>query len=337
MSNLPLIFLAFATFALSAWLTGRFRAYALRRSLLDVPNARSSHAIATPRGGGVGFVVASIAAFVALGCAERVSWALVLGLVAAGILVAVVGFIDDVRSIPARYRLLAHFGAAGMILAVIWRFAPNVFARLAPVPSWLALGLAAVLIVWLLNLTNFMDGIDGLAGSEGVTVFLAAAGLQWSGDVDFALPLMMGAAVAGFVLWNWPPAKIFMGDIGSGYLGLVLGSLMLYAAMLAPALFWAWLILMGCFIVDATLTLVRRVARGEKFYEAHRTHAYQHAARQAGAHRSVTVVVVAINLFWLLPLAWLVARGTTAGLWTTALAYGPLCVLAIRFRAGAAA
>lgn len=266
----------------------------------------------------------------------RVSWSFVSGVVAGGLLVAVVGFIDDVRSVPTRYRLLAQFVAAAWVVRCLEASSPEASAMLAPLPSWVAMALAAVLLVWLMNLTNFMDGIDGLAGSEGVTVLWAAASLLWMRGADSSFPFVAGAAVLGFLRWNWPPAKIFMGDVGSCYLGIVFGALALHAAILAPRMFWVWLILLGCFVVDATVTLIRRVARGEKFYQAHRTHAYQYAARFAGTHRPVTVAVVAINLCWLFPLAWLVARGTLGGGSGLVVAYAPLCALAFWYRAGSA-
>jgi Fuc2NAc and GlcNAc transferase len=337
MSELNLLVLTVGALALSWWLTGRFRNYALRRDLVDVPNARSSHIQATPRGGGVGFVVASLVAFVTLGFMGRGSWPLVVGLTGAGLLVAVIGLVDDFRSVPARYRLLAHFSAAAWFLA--WLRQADLAAVVLPIflPGWLVAVLAAVFVVWLVNLTNFMDGIDGIAGSEGVTVLLSAAGLQWSCNTGYALPLVAGATILAFLLWNWPPAKIFMGDVGSGYLGLLFGTLALLAGIVTPSLFWAWLILLGCFVVDTTLTLARRVMRGEKFYQAHRSHAYQYAARRAGSHRPVTLAVIAINVGWLLPIAWLTTRGVLPAAWAIVVAYAPICVLAVIFRAGEAA
>jgi Fuc2NAc and GlcNAc transferase len=284
----------------------------------------------------VGFLGASVIAFLGLGLLGRVSWLFVSGVVAGGLLVAVVGFIDDVRSVPARYRLLAQFVAAAWVVRCLGFSNPASTLMLAPLPSWVVMSLATTMLVWLMNLTNFMDGIDGLAGSEGVTVLWAATCLLWMNGEDSSFAFVAGAAVLGFLRWNWPPAKIFMGDVGSCYLGIVLGALALHAAILVPRFFWVWLILLGCFVVDATVTLIRRVARGERFYQAHRTHAYQYAARIAGAHRPVTVAVVVINLCWLFPLAWLVARGTLGGVWGLVVAYAPLCALAFWYRAGSA-
>lgn len=149
-------------------------------------------------------------------------------------------------------------------------------------------------------------------------------------------PMLLLAAVAGFLCWNFPPARIFMGDAGSGFLGLMLGLLSIQAAWINPDFFWAWLILLGVFVVDATLTLLRRLARRQKLYEAHRSHAYQYASRKYGGHRSVTIAVGVINLLWLLPLAMLVGLGYVDGSFGLLVAYAPLISLAFHFKAGAA-
>jgi Fuc2NAc and GlcNAc transferase len=206
--------------------------------------------------------------------------------------------------------------------------------------GWIGVVLAAFYLVWLLNLYNFMDGIDGLASIEAVCVCLGGALLvlltgTGSGQVAlYLLPLLLVAAVLGFLYWNFPPARIFMGDAGSGFLGISIGILSLQAAWAAPQLLWCWLILLGVFIVDATFTLARRLQRGDKVYEAHRSHAYQHAAQHFGRHLPVTLAVLAINLFWLLPVALTVACGVLDGLPGLLLAYAPLVWLAARFKAG---
>lgn len=203
-------------------------------------------------------------------------------------------------------------------------------------PLWQVL--AAFYLVWMLNLYNFMDGIDGIAGIEAVTVCLGMsiiyalsghAGLSWE-------VLMLGAAAAGFLYWNFPPAKIFMGDAGSGFLGIALGVLSIQGSWASPQLFWSWLILLGVFIVDATVTLVRRLLRRERLYEAHRSHAYQFASRHYGRHVPVTLAVGLINLVWLLPIALWVALGDGEGLIWAVVAYSPLILLALKFHAGKA-
>ncbi|MGB0127015.1 MAG: glycosyl transferase, partial [Rhodocyclaceae bacterium] len=255
----------------------------------------------------------------------------------AGAGVAWIGFLDDHGHIPARWRLAGHFLAAAWVLFWIGGLPPLAVFAIPIDPGWLGQAIAAVYLVWLLNLYNFMDGIDGIAGIEAVCVGLGGAllcGLAGQAELAFAAALL-AAAAAGFLLWNFPPAKIFMGDAGSGFLGIVLGALSVMAAHADGALLWSWMILLGVFIVDATITLVRRILRGETFYEAHRSHAYQHAARALGAHRPVSLAVGAINLFWLLPIALLVGTGKIDGVAGAVVAYVPLAGLALRYRAGA--
>lgn len=322
--------------AVSLLLTALLRRYALTRSLMDIPNARSSHKVPTPRGGGVAIVLAFLLALPFLAWAGEISWALAWALLGGGGWVAVVGFLDDHGHIAARWRLLAHF--AGAIWALCWLggLPPLKMAGFILDLGWFGHIAVAFYLVWLLNLYNFMDGIDGIAGVEAVTVCLGGALLYaLLGQSSLALlPLLLAAACAGFLYWNFPPAKIFMGDAGSGFLGLVLGILSLQAAWVAPQLLWAWLILLAVFIVDATWTLLRRLLRGDKVYEAHRSHAYQYASRRHGRHLPVTLAVLAINLGWLLPMALLVAIGRLDGLLGFALASAPLVFLAVRYDAG---
>jgi Fuc2NAc and GlcNAc transferase len=188
----------------------------------------------------------------------------------------------------------------------------------------------------MLNLYNFMDGIDGIAGVEAVTVCTGGFLLYWVNDVPgqgWPLVLLI-AGVAGFLFWNFPPAKIFMGDAGSGFLGIALGVLSLQAAWISAEMLWAWLILLGVFIVDATFTLLRRLIRGDKVYEAHRSHAYQFAARRFGRHLPITLAVAMINVFWLLPVALCVVLYRLDGAAALTIAYLPMIVLAIKYKAG---
>lgn len=323
-------------FALAWLLTGALRRYALARNVIDVPNERSSHKTPTPRGGGISFVVAFVAGMLAMGAGGIVAWPAVCGLAVAGAWIALVGFLDDHGHIQARWRLLAHF--IGAAWGLYWMGgAPGLAIAGLPLTAGWALNIAAAFyLVWLLNLYNFMDGIDGLASIEAICVAVGGSVLYaCTGAGDAGLPaILLAAAVFGFLLWNFPPAKIFMGDGGSGFLGLTLGLLSLKAGWQAPELFWAWAILLGVFIVDATVTLLRRLIRGEKVYEAHRTHAYQYASRKWGSHRSVTLAVLAINVLWLFPVAFLVAMGKIDGSLGTAVAYAPLIIAAVRLKAG---
>ncbi len=330
-----LLFVAF--FAFSALATGALRRYALAKRVLDIPNERSSHTVATPRGGGVAIVLTFLASAMLFAVWGELPVRVAIAVVGAGSLVAIVGFVDDHRHIAARWRLLAHFTAASW--AVTWLGGLPALALLGePIALGLAGSVLAVVgLVWLLNLYNFMDGIDGIAAVEALTTCLGALVLYRLQPTAAGEPLLvvsLAAAVLGFFIWNLPPAKIFMGDAGSGFLGITLGVLAMRAAAVSPDLLWSWLILLGVFVVDATVTLIQRLRRGARAYEAHRSHAYQHAALNLGRHGPVTLLVGLINLGWLLPWALLAGTGRIAGVLAMIFAYAPLVGIALRLRGG---
>ena len=329
----------------AAVLTGLLRRYALATRLIDIPNARSSHQLPTPRGGGLSIVIVFLLGLPVLSWMDVLAPEAMWAIFGAGAWVALVGFLDDHGHILARWRLLVHFIGAAWGLYWLGGLPPLVFSFPgsslgAPTidPGWVGQILGMFYLVWLLNLYNFMDGIDGLASIEAITVCLGGALLYLSGPEaigQWAAPVLLAMTVAGFLLWNFPPARIFMGDAGSGFLGIVLGLFSIQAAWIAPQFFWSWLILLGVFIVDATWTLFRRFLHGEKIYEAHRSHAYQYASRYYGSHKTVSLVIGVINVCWLTPWALWVGLAGLNALLGLVLAYLPLVLLAIYFRAGA--
>lgn len=318
-------------------LTWVLRRYALLRNVLDIPNARSSHSVPTPRGGGVAIVVSFLVGLLLLAIEGGVPWSVAWALVGAGLLVAILGFLDDHGHIAARWRLLGHFSASVWALLWLGGMPPISLFGVSVELAWLGNVFGALYLVWMLNLYNFMDGIDGIASVEAICVCVSASVIYWlSGFGELVWePLLLAMAVSGFLYWNFPPARIFMGDAGSGFLGIILGVLSLQAAWKVPSLLWVWLILMGVFIIDATFTLVRRLIRGDKVYEAHCSHAYQFASRKFGNHLPITIAVGALNFFWLLPLALCVSLLGLDGLIGLIIAYIPLVLLAVKYEAGA--
>jgi Fuc2NAc and GlcNAc transferase len=264
------------------------------------------------------------------------AWRHGASLFGAGLIVAILGFLDDHGHIAARWRLLGHFAAALWMLIFLGGVPPVTLFGTTFDPGWLGCVLSLLYLVWLLNLYNFMDGINGIASIEAIFACLAACVLyivNGSSSLVFA-PMFLACSVLGFLLWNFPVARIFMGDAGSGFLGIVLGGLSLIAAWASTDLFWGWLILLGIFIVDSTFTLIRRLIRGEKIYEAHRSHAYQFAAMHYQSHVRVSLGVFVINLIWLLPLAIAVVAQGLNGPLAVLIAYTPLVGIAVKFRAG---
>ena len=320
-------------------LTGVVRADALRRGLMDSPNARSSHQSPVPRGGGLSIISAFLLAMLGLFYSGRVPTDLFIALSGSAVLVAGIGYWDDHGHVPAPWRILVHLVAAVWAVAWLGGIALMAFGSQLLTLGWISAVAAVILLMWFLNLFNFMDGIDGIAASEVVFSASSAAGLLLvnPGEAPSALWLMLLAAAAlGFLPWNWPPARIFMGDIGSGFLGMTLGVLALFTSTQAGLSVWIWLILLGVFIVDATFTLLRRISRGQRWYEAHCSHTYQRLARQWQSHKKVTLAAWFVNVLWLLPLAICAALRPQIGALCLVIAYTPLLIVAYRLGAGQA-
>ena len=323
----------FGSFIGSFSLTPLVRHYALKRRLVDVPNMRSSHIRPTPRGGGLAIVVSYFAGLIIMVFLHSLSFDLISALIGAGILVAVIGFVDDHHNISARRRIIIHFIAAVWAVLSLNGFFINydlshagVFINLFWVIS----------VVWLINFYNFMDGIDTIAGAEAIFVGISAAMFfLMGGEYGMAsAAALLTAAVGGFLFWNLPPARIFMGDVGSAFVGAVIGILALAAIIHDITSVWVWLILLGAFLIDATITVGRRMINGANWYSAHRSHAYQHATRRLRSHGKVTAIVTGINVFWLFPWAFAAYKWPDLAILCFVISYVPLVWLAIRLGAG---
>jgi Fuc2NAc and GlcNAc transferase len=328
-----LFFIAAFISSILVWLIRRY-ALTQNQSLIDVPNLRSSHSVPIPQGGGLAFVISFLLSVPILAMTSDLSWPEVWAFLGGGILVAMIGFSDDHGHIAIRWRLLAHSIGATWILFWLGGCPPLLIWGFTIEPSLLSNILAAFYLVWLLNLYNFMDGIDGITTIETMTVCIGAALLiapQSPSQSIWVIPLLLVASVSGFLYWNFPQAKIFMGDAGSSFLGLILGIFSIQTAWVLPHMFWVWIVLLGVFIVDATLTLLYRLTKGEKIYKPHNNHIYQIAARHYNSHKVVSLSIGLINLIWLLPIAYLVSNQWIDGLPAVAIAYIPLVGLFFYF------
>ncbi len=322
-------------FITSFLLTGAIRRYALRGGLLDFPVSRSLHEEATPVGGGIVIALLFLAYAGGLGLLGDIESHEFLAL-AGGALIALVGLLDDLWKLSLSWRLPAQFAAA--VWAVFWlgNVPPIDFLFFTLGESLLLDALAVLALVWLLNLYNFMDGIDGLAAGELVFVNVLGFMIAVYAD-DAALGLLsagLGAAALGFLAWNWPPARIFMGDAGSNFIGFSLGVLALLSMLHGSMTVWTWLLLLGVFVSDATVTLLCRVLRGDRWFEGHCSHAYQHAVERLGSHRRVTLAVLGLDFFWLAPLAWLTVIRPQWGLPLALAGLAPLVLLCVRLGSG---
>lgn len=328
--------LSIVFFILTLLFTGYMRAYALKKNIIDNPNERSSHSVPTPRGGGVAVVCSYLLALTVLIYSQLLMLHLGLTLMVAGFVIALLGFLDDHGHINSMLRLAVHFLVAIGVVISLGGFS-DVTAFNGLQLGFIANIIAVLFLVWLLNLYNFMDGINGIASVEAITTVVSMGILYYvlNTTLNSDILWLLAACVFGFLLWNFPKAKIFMGDACSGFLGLTLGILALIALKENLALFCAWIICLGVFVVDATYTLIKRVLSGYKMYDAHRSHSYQILSRKCGSHTPVTLSVAAINLLWLFPIAYM----TVTQAWAypelaVLIAYVPLLFVAIKFKAG---
>src|SRR5579862_417503 len=316
-SYMEIILTCLFVFILSTFITYLVRFLAIHKNILDIPNERSSHEIPTPRGGGIAIVICFNLSLIWFAIMGMISLNFVCALVGGGILIALIGYYDDIYSVKARTRIIVHLLAA--LWAVYWigGFSTLDLGTWKFVLHGKGLFLAVIGIVWCINLYNFMDGIDGLAGSEGLFVASASAVAFWFLH-DFNLLLttcLLAAAIAGFTIWNWPPAKIFLGDVGSGFLGYVFSVLAIYSANqhLLPINFW--LILLSVFLCDATFTVIVRALQGKSWYLAHREHAYQNLILRGISHKQTTLGILALNACILLPLAFATLYWPSQSFW----------------------
>jgi Fuc2NAc and GlcNAc transferase len=308
--------------AILSWLlASRVRLYALDR-LLDIPNERSSHSSPTPRGGGLAIAVTVLGGLILAAVLGWIDWDLALALTGGGSMIAAVGWIDDHKSLSALTRFAVQFLSAGW--AMFW---VGGLPTLSLGAATLNLGLfgtviGVVGIVWAINLYNFVDGIDGLAAGEAITTgVIGGLILLAMGHYGLAMvALLIAAANAGFLPLNWAPAKLFMGDVGSGMLGYLFAVLAVASENAGAVPLLIWVLLLGAFVFDATVTLCRRIMHGERWYHAHHSHAYQRMVQAGRSHAQVSSMILLINLVlailaivaWLRPTFFLISIGAGA-------------------------
>ena len=319
------MFLCVGCAALTYSLAHLYRLVTTAFQIVDTPNHRSAHEGLIPTGAGISFVLVFLVGLYLNSEYEVLAGPnqVFLQVVPALLVVAIAGFLDDYRPLPWKIRFVIH---AICCTYIVW---------VAGVPLVNTLGvelnlgfvgniLAVLGLIWFLNLYNFMDGIDGIAAGEAVfTLFVAAAIAIYFdlGEVTHPVVLLFACSF-GFLIINWPKARVFMGDCGSGFLGLTFGVFVVTETMLP---IWSWLILLGWFVTDALLTITLRLFRKQRIHEAHSEHAYQHLNRAVGTVKTLLLVFV-INTVWLLPLAALAAISKDWGFGLVILAYMPLII-----------
>jgi UDP-N-acetylmuramyl pentapeptide phosphotransferase/UDP-N-acetylglucosamine-1-phosphate transferase len=291
MSEGTLLVVALAGLIATSAATGLVLALLKRHAVLDRPNERSSHATPTPRGAGLAVIIVFALGWAAAALILDAPVEPIILAAAAGL--AAVSWLDDLRGLPVGIRLLAH---AAAVVAGLSVFPPELLVFQGLLPPLVDRAAAGLLWLWFVNLYNFMDGIDGITGVETLAIAIGTsvcATVAAIAPFPYAATVLIGAGAAGFLTWNWPPARIFLGDVGSVPLGFLTGWLLLLLA-----LYGAWIaaaIVPLYYLADSTLTLIQRLARGEKVWHAHARHFYQRAARRSGSHARVASAIAVVD------------------------------------------
>jgi Fuc2NAc and GlcNAc transferase len=305
---------------------------AIYYSITSIPNKRTLHVAAIPVGGGIAiFLGWTLAASLLLwvGALNLNSY---IGLVLGGSFMSVIGLIDDAKDLSARLKLLAQI--VGTIWCVYWfgGVPPFYMLGLEINLGWIGYPVAGIVILWLINLLNFMDGADGmLASCMSFIGICIGSFLVLEGDYqNAALLYSLSAASMGFLVFNWPPASMFMGDAGSIFFGLCLPMLIISTLSEHSGLFWVWIIICGYILTDTTTTLILRLIYVRPFLDAHRQHAYQSLAYRSGDHWRVTMTIITIQILWLLPIACLAYWFKAYGALFSFLALTPIAIFSAK-------
>jgi Fuc2NAc and GlcNAc transferase len=304
---------------------------AISSDIVATPNFRNLHTRPIPVGGGIVFSFVFVFSLFFLWWLNQISddlfWALAVG----GSLTALFGFLDDLKDIRASIKLVAQFFLSGWLL--FWVDGGPLLS-IDWIPVLVAIPVTALFLIWMINAYNFMDGIDGMAVSGAVFVSgaIALVLLLSNGESEFfSVFILFLASISTFLLFNWSPASIFMGDSGSAFIGYIFGSLILFTVMSGDISIWTWLIVFAYFFADTTVTQLMRIILVKKWYLPHRSHAYQNFARISGSHLKVTGGVVMYNVVWILPLTiWSVMKPEMA-IFAVVLAIAPSLVFAFKY------
>jgi UDP-N-acetylmuramyl pentapeptide phosphotransferase/UDP-N-acetylglucosamine-1-phosphate transferase len=303
-----------ASFAMAVFFTWAAIRYARRNNLLDLPGQRRSHSMPTPRGGGIGIVLSVVIGMAALAhFVPAITFP--VRLVVSITLIATVGWIDDHRPLPAWVRLFVHCIAVAiwltpLILAAMSAPATSLQAGLTPLQAAGVVLLIGFLSVWSINLHNFMDGIDGLLAMQGIFVLTVLVVLCLR-EKSSTHPLQLGmwaAAIAGFLPFNFPRARVFMGDVGSGIVGLLIAVAIVWQMSMPEVAAASGFVAVSAFAIDASCTLLSRMLRGRRWYSAHREHLYQWMTRAGMSHARVVASYASWNLLVVMPVLWWINR-----------------------------
>lgn len=325
--------LLLSAFSLAALASFVYLRFAMVHGPIAVPNHRSLHRQPIPKGAGVALALASLVCMAALAVRGRLDWRSMNLFVVGGFAVTLAGVADDRLDIPPRFRLLVQLLSIAWICAWLGEVPPLYFGAASFHLGLPGLVLLVAACTWFFNLYNFVDGTDGMAGSAtafiGGTMSVVMVGAR---QYDLAAILaVIAAASIGFLCFNWPPARMFMGEAGTAFISYVLVSVILVSLSREAVSLWIWLIVFAFYFSDTTTTTIIRAVTVRHFYKGHRSHAYQNLARIWESHLRILTLVLVIDLFWVAPaVALALHRPDIAGL-VTAVVYAPLVAFALRF------
>lgn len=322
-----------AASAVGTWL---FLQYALKHGNVDKPNHRSSHTTPKPRGGGIIIISLATTLWIVSLINNLLPLKQGMAFLLAGSLVALAGYFDDKGHVSRRARIVAQLVATFLAIMLLHPLpALTITSEFSiSLNNILLLPVAGILMIWLINLYNFMDGIDAIAASEAIIVTSTTAiTLLYFGNTKMAIVLVFfSCIITGFLIWNWPPSKLFMGDSGSTYIGLILA---IFAIITSESLsLWYWVIILGTFIGDASWTLLVRMITGQNWRDGHRLHGYQKHTKSETQHRSTSLLYAAVTLFWLYPLAVFTVVESSYSMFIAAIAYTPIVLFCYYKKAG---
>lgn len=313
-------------------LTGILRSlFIKKRIFIDSPNDRSSHREDLVRAGGISVIITFILSIFFIHLFSFITFTNLAPLIFSLLLISLIGLIDDYSGLKASSRLFAQFLIS--IFLILFVVKEGSLLSIAGISeNFRAIGYVLTLfyIVWIINLFNFMDGINGIVSLEAISTSLAVFLILYLTNIEYSfsiLYLVFVICLIGFLPWNFPIAKIFMGDCCAYFIGLIICIFSLDSIAEFPDLFWVWCILLGVFIIDSSLTLLNRLLDRKRIFQSHREHAYQNAAIYFQSHKAVTFSIIFINIVWLFPMAFLVALEILIGPIGVLIAYLPLTLL----------
>jgi Fuc2NAc and GlcNAc transferase len=326
-----MIVIAALIFIITLVITLWYRKIATKNKIIAIKNHRTLHSFSIPKGGGIVFsILFVISIFLILWnwqLENEIVWILGVG----GLVATLFGFLDDIINIRARIKLIFQLLLSGW--TVYWLYVNNLLL-LDWMPIFVIIIALLFFMVWMMNAYNFMDGVDGMAASGAIfysSTLALVLFLTNSSSEFIPIFILIVATVSGFIVFNWPPATIFMGDAGSVFLGYIFGSLLLVTVLNGDLSIWSWLTVFGYFFADTTVTQIARVVLIKQWYLAHRSHAYQNLARVTNSHLKITGGVTLYNLVWVLPLVLWSALQPEMGMITAILSIAPAMAIAYKY------